>query len=131
MKRVLLQRAWRDDRATIGMLSILGVKHDPIFSLENPARSTSVDSLIPAGEYLCSPYSGTRFKNVYQVKNVPGRTAILLHPGNFEKDTEGCILIGFAAGMSEERPAVLASRAAFDFFRGVIGREDFVLVVKD
>jgi hypothetical protein len=59
MKQVILQRSWSDGRATLGMLSVLGESHDPIFTLENPLRATEIDSRIPAGEYICGPYSGT------------------------------------------------------------------------
>lgn len=30
----------------------------------------------------------------FYVKDVPGRDYILIHPGNFVSQTEGCILIG-------------------------------------
>jgi hypothetical protein len=33
----------------------------------------------------------------YELMNVPGRDHILLHNGDFRKDTEGCILMGTRA----------------------------------
>lgn len=129
MKTVVLQRAWSDARATLGMLSVLGETHDPIFTLENPFRAEVRDSRIPAGEYLCEPYSGSKHKDVYIVRDVPGRTAILLHTGNFEKDTDGCILLGNGAAMSARDPMVTGSRAAFDKFKALIGREEFKLLI--
>jgi len=79
MKHVVLQRAWSDERATLGMLKILNIPHDPFFTLENPLRETTHDSRIPSGNYVCTPYSGTKFKNVYKVLGVEGRTDILMH----------------------------------------------------
>lgn len=129
MKQVILTRAWDDKRATLGMLKIVDVEHDPIFTLENPERDTKVDSRIPAGDYLCVPYSGTKYKNVYLVRDVPGRTAILIHWGNYESDTEGCILLGTGSGMMNGKPAVMNSKVAFDQFRSLVGREDFRLLI--
>lgn len=131
MKQVVIQRAWSDYRATLGMIKILDHDHPPIFTLENPLRATSVDSRIPGGEYICTPYSGTKYQDVYLVKDVPGRSAILFHWGNFERHTEGCILLGLGSGMMNAEPAVMQSRDAFAIFRAVIGKENFNLQVVD
>lgn len=127
---VSLTRAWESDKATLGMIKIRGVEHDPIYTLENPERESTFDSRIPEGIYRCSPYSGTKYKDVYLVNNVPGRTAILFHWGNTEKDSEGCILLGLASGMMGDDPAVMHSKLAVDLFRKLIGPRDFLLLVR-
>ena len=129
MRDVIIKRAWADDRATLGMLTINDVQHDPFFTLENPMRETPVDSRIRAGLYKCQPYSGTKFKDVYILNNVPGRETILIHWGNFEADTLGCIIIGNGACMLGGKPAVADSRAAFDRFRAIIGERTFNLMI--
>lgn len=131
MKQVVLQRAWSDYRATLGMIKILDHDHPPLFTLENPLRATTVDSRIPGGDYICTPYSGTKFKDVYLVKDVPNRTAILFHVGNFERDTEGCILVGLGAGMMKSEPAVMQSQDGFAIFKAVIGQQNFKLWIID
>jgi len=130
LRRVVLQRAWYDDRATLGMLTIVGAKHDPFFTLENPDRLNKTDSLIPAGEYICSPHSGLKFKDVYILKDVPNRSGILFHWGNTEKDTSGCIILGSGSQMMWRDPAVTSSRDAFIKFSGIIGKQDFILLIK-
>jgi len=112
------------------MLTIEGKKHDPFFCLENPERVTPVDSLIPKGRYICEPYSGTKYKNVYIIKDVPGRSAILFHWGNFEKNTEGCVLVGDGAGMLDGQPAITGSKSAFERFRNAIGKNHFTLFIE-
>ncbi len=129
--KVILKRAWSDDRCTLGMLTIEGVKHDPFFTLENPARDTSKDNRIPKGSYICEPYSGMKYKNVYIVKDVPGRSAILIHWGNFESHTEGCLLLGDGAGMLNGQPAITASKPAFERFRNIIGKNIFTLFIEE
>ncbi len=128
---VKLQRAAHLSQATIGVLSFPGEFIQPIYTLENPKRETSKDDRIPAGTYKCAPYSGTKYKNVYHVQNVPNRSAILIHWGNTEKDTEGCILLGNRVGEINGQPAVLDSRNCFKRFRELIGDNEFMLVVED
>lgn len=129
--RVILQRAWEDSRATMGMLKVLDSLHDPIYTLENPLRGTSVDSRIPAGSYICKPVSTPKFEDVYLVTNVPGRTGILFHWGNTEKDTTGCILVGLMAGMLGPNPAVKLSKDAMNLMRGLVGPNPFHLDIVD
>lgn len=105
--------------------------YNPIFTLENPLRATNVDNRIPAGIYECKPYSGTKFQNVYLVEGVPGRSTILIHWGNFAKDTEGCILVGLESGVLMNEPAVMHSKKAFDYLREIVGNDKFVLHVRE
>lgn len=116
--------------ATLGTLTIEGVKTDPIYTLENPKRATDKDSRIPAGVYKCKPYSGTKYRDVYIVLDVPNRSAILLHWGNFERDTEGCVLLGNKFTLKPE-PAVLESKRCFERFRSLIGKNEFTLTIED
>lgn len=65
------------------------------FSLELPdLNNTPFLSCIPTGDYFCkielSPSQGMCF----HILNVPGRDHILIHSGNYNKDTEGCLLLG-------------------------------------
>jgi hypothetical protein len=132
MKQVKLTRSTHLSQATIGVLVIDQEEpHAPIFTLENPKRKTKEDDRIPAGEYECIPYSGKKYKNVYLVKDVPNRTGILLHWGNLESDTLGCILLGNRVGEINGQPAVLDSRRCFKRFRELIGNNEFTLVVED
>lgn len=124
-----LKRTHHLQEATLGQLFIEDVTTDPIYTLENPEREK--DSRIPAGEYQCKPYSGTKYKDVYMVQSVPGRTAILIHWGNTEKDTLGCILIGNRLGQLNGEPAILQSKRCFERFRSLIGKNEFTLRVED
>jgi hypothetical protein len=69
----------------------------PLFTV--PLRLNTVcTNCIPEGTYeVTKIYSPTKGQ-CFQVHNVPGRTAILIHKGNFatgkKVDTQGCILVG-------------------------------------
>lgn len=131
MKVLTLKRTHHLYEATLGQLFIEDITTDPIYTLENPERETTKDSRIPAGVYQCKPYSGLKYKDVYIVQSVPGRTAILIHWGNTEKDTLGCILIGNRLGQLSGEPAVLQSKRCFERFRSLIGKNEFILRVED
>ena len=51
-------------------------------------------SCIPKGEYLVKKVFSLRFGYVYEVQNVPDRTYIYFHEGNYFFSTKGCILLG-------------------------------------
>jgi len=131
MKTLKLKRTQHLEQATLGTLTIDDVTTDPIYTLENPKRATDVDSLIPAGTYTCRPYSSVKHPNVYEIMDVPNRTAILIHTGNREEDTLGCVLIGNRIGSIGTEPAVLDSKMCYERFRTLIGNESFTLTIED
>jgi len=97
-----------------------------VYSLELPWRQNKTGiSCIPAGDYECVLSDTPKHGKVYEVKNVPGRTAILLHGGNWggdvskglKSDVEGCILPGRAIGDLAGQPSVMSSR---DALRGLM-----------
>jgi hypothetical protein len=51
-------------------------------------------SCIVAGSYICHRVVSPKFGDVFEIANVPGRSAILIHAGNTEEDVEGCVLLG-------------------------------------
>ncbi len=54
-------------------------------------------SCIPAGTYKMAPrFSPKHGLEVWTLQNVPGRSDIEIHVGNFSRDTLGCILLGSA-----------------------------------
>jgi len=58
-------------------------------------------SCIPEGEYKVVPYSSEKFPNVYEIKDVPNRTAILIHAANTTNDILGCIGVGDFSKLGE------------------------------
>ena len=124
-------------QGTFGIFSGEGLH---FHSAELPWRdNASRVSCIPAGRYICRPYSSPKFPDVYEVTDVPGRSAILIHSGNFAGDTTkglrsdvlGCILLGLGRDWLYGQKAVTSSRAALDKLRAVIGKGSFVLVITD
>jgi len=65
-------------------------------TLELPWKENEHDiSCIPPGVYDWVKVYSSKFKrDVILLTNVPGRTAIEIHNGNYNRDTHGCILVG-------------------------------------
>jgi Family of unknown function (DUF5675) len=88
---------------------------------------------IVPGTYTCqrrlSPHFGF---DVFQVMNVPNCDFIEIHPGNFDKNSEGCILLGEAVLIQPSGAWMITnSRATFDkFMGGLAGTDTFTLVVE-
>lgn len=85
-------------------------------------------SCIPDGKYRVTSYSGTRYKNVWKLHNVPNRDAILIHWGNTEADTDGCILTGSGFGDFNGVPGIVNSKTTIEMLRKTLPKE-FSLVV--
>ena len=51
-------------------------------------------SCIPEGKYKVHRIYSPKFGNCFHIQDVPERTGILIHKGNYTKDTSGCILVG-------------------------------------
>ena len=82
--------------------------------LEDTVRAPGVKipgkTAIPAGKYKIELTESLRFKKLMpRLKDVPGFTGVLIHPGNTAQDTEGCILVG----KNRVKGKVLDSRETF------------------
>lgn len=130
MINVNLIRYFSDETCTLGVLKVLGMTHRPFYTMERPwVENMNNISCIPTGVYNCSPYSGTIFKDVYQVEGVPNRTAILLHPANYPHELAGCIAIGY--GVAPQTPMISTSQAAVARFKALLCYNDFLLTIRD
>lgn len=95
----------RDRCDDVCCTSIVSVNNAPMmFGLEPPlTRKGPGPVAIPAGVYpVWLRWSDHHGFWVPAVMDVPGRTDIEIHPGDFPKDTLGCLLVG-----SSRHPDVL------------------------
>jgi hypothetical protein len=120
---IKITRAWGDGKTSLGILTVVGSSHRPLFTIERFP--------IPPGVYTCKPFSGPKFKGVYEICDVPGRTAILFHQGNAPKDSEGCVLVGLTASWVEGQPFIGASRLAFDCLKDIVKDSEFSVTILD
>lgn len=88
------------------------------------------DRRIPKGEYNVQWHDSPRFRERLPLlynELVPKSRAILIHRGNFPKDTEGCILLG--DGYDEK--GVYNSKNTMNRFMGFVKDREFTVVIKD
>lgn len=129
-----LYRILEANGATIGVLRGLS---RTLYTLEEAWRANKTGiSCIPAGTYQCAPHgweAGTKVKKpqTWELQNVPGRSAVLIHIGNTTKDTEGCILAGMGMSVTQMLSAVSDSRIAIELMRKEVGKRTFTLTVKN
>jgi hypothetical protein len=114
--------------------------------IENPAGPGGVrrESCVPDGKYDLIPHSSQTFPDTYALINrtlgvyyqpfeIPqgqrwGRSAILIHAGNFVSDVIGCIAVGMRR--DEKAQCLVDSRVAMNKLRSVLGRDKHSLMIR-
>lgn len=139
--KLRLYRLLSDDQGTIGAL--FSGSTFICYIGELPWRNNRSNlSRIPAGSYQVDHLerSGSgRYHDVYHVRNVPGRSGVLIHSGNWEGDstlglrthTHGCLLPGSRLGQLSGQRAVLASKGALQKIHHAVTRQNFTLEIID
>lgn len=93
--KLTLKRIEQVPKATIGLLFVDGKFQ--CFTLEDKVQWPKVpgETAIPTGTYEVKIGWSPRFKrDMPRLQNVPDYEGVLIHYGNTDKDTEGCILVG-------------------------------------
>lgn len=126
-----LIRVGQSNRGTFGALRYQSVPF--ALTLERPWQDNEQDvSCIPAGRYCCRRIQSPRFGQTYEVCDVPGRTHVLFHKGNFLTDTLGCILVGEEFSGTFDKPFVASSERGFlEFMKLLNLTPEFDLVIYD
>lgn len=91
MKAKLI-RTWYDDKQTLGQLDVGDLT---LYTLELPWKDNQRRiSCIPEGTYRVTSHISKKFGKCFWVREVQGRSGILIHAGNYHWHTLGCILVG-------------------------------------
>lgn len=89
-------------------------------------------SSIPCGQYICKRIISPRFGETFGVTDVTDRDNILFHWGNFDDNTEGCIILGNGIKMLGDRLAVINSKDTFKVFMKKLDPYDsFILTITE
>ena len=95
---ILLERFSPEVNQTIGNLYLLndmGGMIDSWFSLELPwLDNANYISCIPIGDYTAYKHVSPKFGSCLWIKEVNGRSEVLIHPANYHTQLLGCIAIG-------------------------------------
>lgn len=116
MKTVKLLRTYQD-KVTIGVFIILddGLPIFSCMSLELPWLDNKPQvSCVPEGEYQIKYEYSNKFKRfLWELKGVPNRSEIKIHPANNVYELEGCIALGRNLAL---KSALVSSRLSVDQF---------------
>ena|SRR3990167_978716 len=131
MKILVLKRMSMTPDGTYGVMLDEG-KIPFCVTLELPWKDNKPEvSCIPKGEYQIKKIISPKYGNVFQVMNVPNRSNILIHKGNFTTDVLGCILLGeyFEQILNPKADkvvtSVLSSGAAYnEFFNKIMHQQN-------
>ena len=93
---------------------------------------------VAAGTYICRRHAPNRLAyETFELQNVPDFqgtpvTGILIHKGNYDKDSEGCILIGADISKQTDAWMITSSAPTFNqFMKRQTNIHEFTLTIKD
>lgn len=99
------------------------------------AGTSSWISKIPDGKYACvrgqhQLLGMSQPFETFMILNVPNHTGILFHTGNYNEDSDGCVLVGDTVTTVNGARAISSSRLTFaEFMEIQDGVESFDLTV--
>jgi hypothetical protein len=122
MKIIPILELIRLEESEAGTFGILRIQKEiALFTLEPQDRVNAVSiSCIPAQQYMCERFVSDRHGETFRVKDVPGRAGIIFHAGNYQDETQGCILLGtgIATGKRGVNNSKLALVAFLEYLKG-------------
>jgi len=139
MKTITIHRTQTWDQGTFGNVII---NRQVLFTGELPWRDNVKDfSCIPAGIYEASIVWSPKFRKLlYLLKDVPGRSEVRIHNGNYCGDkikgykshVEGCIILGLRNEVLRDQLAVTNSKIALENFMAYTDGEDLqIKIIED
>lgn len=130
-------------RTQRGSDGIFGELKDPsfmrrIFTLEHAyLKMESYVPIVPEGTYSCVR-GMHRLENAihpletFEITQVPGHFDILFHMGNFNKDSQGCVLLGLEINQDITPRSITFSAFTFNLFMQTLkGINQFELTVEN
>lgn len=116
------------DRGLDSMMTEEEIKEKKVYAqtaIPTGTYSVFLKQVSPKFRYSswAKPYNGC----VPRVLNVKGFSGVLIHPGNYAKDTEGCILLG----ENKVKGGVINSVKTYNKFMKLVSKdEDGMLILK-
>ena len=94
------------------------------WTVERPwLDNKAFESCIPDGYYKLRRHNSPKFGNrTWEIADVPGRTFILIHAGNYSHNVVGCLALG--SGVFPDLSGVSASKSAIREFYALTNELD-------
>ena len=98
---------------------------DSMFVSEISKIKIKKETAIPTGTYKVTITYSNRFKkNMPLINDVKGFEGIRIHSGNTDKDTEGCILVGF----NKVKGNVINSRDTYNKLFSILSKSNNITI---
>jgi hypothetical protein len=112
----------RLEESSQGTFGVLKINKEVFCVTLEPEDRLNVENVssIPAQQYICDLHHSPNFGLTWKVTDVPGRTDVLFHSGNWARDTEACILLAQYWGKLQGHRAVLNSGKTFKQFMAIM-----------
>lgn len=138
LPQVTIKRYPQEHETTGVLTTVSGQTSFSCKTLELPWLDNQPNvSCIPVGTYTVKWMHTLRFPfGVYQVQNVPNRSGIDIHVGNYaygpKIDTDGCILLGDSfVNLNGDMSADIAnSTKTVTAFNALLNKQDFTLILE-
>ena len=124
-------KRWSHNDSTLGRLTLSGGAFQ-CFTLELPwLENERGISCIPKGTYKAFKRQSPKNGNVFELRNVPQRTNIQCHSGNYTRQIEGCILVGASVTFldADTIPDVTNSKQTLDRLLALLPNEFEVVII--
>lgn len=130
--QIKVQRVLSNKEETLGIMYLNGVPFCWTLEDQKQIKKVMGETRIPEGEYEVKLRTvgghhekyGKQFpaihKGMLELQNVPEFQFILIHIGNTDKDTDGCILVGEAPVLGEKISIVQSTSAYERMYKRVI-----------
>lgn len=128
---VTITRNQDDGTQTLGELEYNGLKLNTLeLSYKDNKRNISS---IPKGTYNVKYTFSPKFmKYTYEILNVPGRSGIRIHTGNYFTDIQGCILLGngYKHLNKDNKLDIINSTVSVKTLEQLLNKQPFKLIIK-
>ena len=121
---------WLQNDCTLGRLSFIDFQ---CFTLELPWIDNLTNiSCIPAGMYRVTKYESPSKGSVLLLHDVPNRTYVEIHSGNYTSQIDGCILVGDGIKYlnNDTIPDVINSKKTLRKLLDLVPKETFIEIIR-
>ena len=101
----------------------LALRDSPKFSHEYLVNPDGSFEIVRAKTATIVQQSSWKPHQLIWVKHTPRHEFVLIHWGNTDDSTDGCLIIGGATGTIEGQQAVLSSRACYEKFYPIMAKQ--------
>lgn len=128
IRTIYIERYDNDERGCYGSLSVGNLD---CYTLELPWKDNTPNiSCIPAGKYEAFIDHNVTIggMEVIRLRDVPNRTGILIHVGNYTSDIAGCILVGNSQSTNSVKKMVTSSKFTMEKLLSEVELDDEIEV---